>query len=171
MRRVVYTKFDIYVFMTWWTIIPRIVCSVWDLYTSENIYSLEKIQRRAARYVCNRRHNTSSITDMMHTLSWSTLQERILKARLQMFHKIVNDKIEIPYENILIKSQSKTRYTHNQTFRQIQCNKDSYNFSFFCRTIKDWNQLPKNITNNATTDAFKESLSHELLLKTFPYLQ
>jgi hypothetical protein len=83
---------------------------------------------------------------MMHTLSWSTLQERRLKARLQMFHKIVNDKIEIPYENILIKSQSKTRSTHNQTFRQIQCNKDSYNFSFFCRTIKDWNQLPKNIT-------------------------
>ena len=53
-------------------------CTVWDLYTSENIYSLEKVQRRAARYVCNRQHNTSSVTDMMHTLSWPTLQERRL---------------------------------------------------------------------------------------------
>ena len=52
------------------------------------------------------------------------------KNRLQMFHKIVNNKIEIPYENILVKSQSKIRFTHNQTFRQIQCNKDSYIFSF-----------------------------------------
>ena len=64
-------------------------CTVWDTYTSENIYSLEK-------------HNTSSVTDMMHTLSWPTLQEHRIKARLQMFHKIVNNKIEIPHKNMLI---------------------------------------------------------------------
>ena len=145
-------------------------CTVWDLYTSENIYSLETIQRRTARYVCNRQHNTSSVTDMMHTLSWPTRTQNI-KARLQMFNQIVNNKIEIPYENILVKSQFKPRSTHNQTFRQIQCIKDSYKFSFFCRTIKDWNKLPENITNNTTTDAFKEGLSHEVLLKTFPCLQ
>ena len=84
-------------------------CTAWDPYTSENIYSLEQIQWRAARYVCNRQHNTSSVTDMTHTLSWPILQERRIKARLQMFHKIVNNKIEIPNENILVKSQSKTR--------------------------------------------------------------
>jgi hypothetical protein len=144
-----------------------------SLYIRKYIYSLEKIQRWAAHYVCNKQHNTSSVTDMMHTISWPTLQERRIKAMpiLQMFQNIVNNKIEIPHENILIKSQSKTRSTHNQTFWQIQCNKDSYKFSFFCRTIKDWNKLPENITNNTTTDAFKESLSHEVLLKTFPYLQ
>ena len=81
-----------------------------------------------------------------------------------------NNKIEIPYENILVKSQSKTRSTHNQILRQIQRNKDSYKFSFFCRTIKDWNKLPENIINNSTTDAFKEVLSHEMFLKTFPCL-
>jgi hypothetical protein len=64
-------------------------CTVWDPYTSENIYSLEK-------------HNTSSVTDMMHTLSWPTLQEHRIKARLQMFNTIVNNKIEIPHTNILI---------------------------------------------------------------------
>ena len=97
-----------------------------------------------ARFVTGQ-HNTSSVTDMMHTLRWPTLQEHRIKASLQMFHKIVNNKIEIPYENILVKSQSKTWSTHNQTFRQIQYNKDSYKFSFFCK-IKDWNKLPENIT-------------------------
>jgi hypothetical protein len=89
-----------------------------SLYIRKYIYSLEKIQRRAARYVCNKQHNTSSVTDMMHTISWPTLQERRIKAMpiLQMFQKIVNNKIEIPHENILIKNQSKTRSTHNQTF-------------------------------------------------------
>ena len=78
-----------------------------------------------------------------------------------MFHKIVNNKIEIPHENILIKSQFKTRSTHNQTFRQIQCNKELQIFLF----------LQNNKPENITTDAFKEGLSHKVLLKTFPYLQ
>jgi hypothetical protein len=64
-------------------------CTVWDPYASENIYSLKK-------------HNTSSVTDMMHALSWPTLQEHRILTRLQMFHKIVNNKIEIPHKNILI---------------------------------------------------------------------
>ena len=88
-----------------------------------------------------------------------------------MFHNIVNNKIEIPHENILIKSQSKTQTTHNQTLDKSNVIKDSYTFSFFHRTIKNWNKLTENITNNTTTDAFKEGLSHGVLLKTFPYLQ
>ena len=52
------------------------------------------------------------------SLLFNCLQERRIKVRLQMFHKIVNNKIEISQENILIKSKSKTQSTHNQTFRQ-----------------------------------------------------
>ena len=53
-----------------------------------------------------------------------------------------------------------------KTLRQIQYYKDSLKFSFFCRTIKDWNILPEDTTNNTTTDAFKEGLSLEMLIKT-----
>ena len=45
---------------------------------------------------------------MIHTLSWPSLQEYSIKDKLQMLHIIVNNKIEIPHENILLKSQSKT---------------------------------------------------------------
>jgi hypothetical protein len=34
-----------------------------------------------------------------------------------------------------------TRSSRKDSYRQIQCNKDSYKFSFFCQTIKDWNKL------------------------------
>ena len=54
-------------------------CSVWDPYTTENIYKIEQVQRRAARYACHRHHNTSSVTEMIHSLDWPTLQERRLK--------------------------------------------------------------------------------------------
>ena len=146
-------------------------CTVWDPYTTENNKAIEQVQRRAARYVCHRFHNTSSVSEMINTLDWPSLQERRLKTRLQMFHKVINHQIAIPAQDILTKSQSKTRSTHKQTYRQIQCNKDSYKFSFFCRTIKDWNNIPANIANITTTDTFKEALSHSLLLETFPHLQ
>ena len=145
-------------------------CSVWDPYTTENIYKIEQVQRRAARYACHRHHNTSSVTEMIHSLDWPTLQERRLKTRLHIFYKIINNKIAVPYDNILIPSQSRARSTHSNTIRQIQCNKDSFKFSFFCRTIKDWNKLPEHITNSTSTEFFRERLTHDVLRKTFPHL-
>ena len=61
--------------------------SVWDPYTAENNYKLEKVQRRAARYVCHRYHNTSSVTEMMDDLILPTLKERPTKTRQINFYK------------------------------------------------------------------------------------
>jgi hypothetical protein len=81
--------------------------------------------------------------------------ERRLRTRLIMFHKVINENIAIPTQNILLQSQSTTRSSQKDSYRQIQCNKDSYKFSFFCQTIKDWNKLSPDITKNTTTESFK----------------
>jgi hypothetical protein len=49
---------------------------VWDPHTKSNISKLEMVQRRAARYTCNRFHNTSSVTNMLTELKWPQLQLR-----------------------------------------------------------------------------------------------
>ena len=49
---------------------------VWDPHTKSNISKLEMVQRRAARYTCNRFHNTSSLTNMLTELKWPQLQLR-----------------------------------------------------------------------------------------------
>ena len=53
-------------------------CSVWDPYTKENITQLEQVhvQCRAAKYVTNRYHNTSSISNMIEHLNWQSLADR-----------------------------------------------------------------------------------------------
>ena len=106
-------------------------CTVWDPHTNENINSLEKVQRRAARYTCNRHHNTSSVSEMLSTMNWQTLQERRLRTRHNVSKVIEN--IAIPTQNILLQSQSTTRSSRKDSYRQIQCNKDSYTCSFFCQ--------------------------------------
>ena len=47
--------------------------STWDPYHADNINAIEMVQRRAARYVTNRYHNTSSVTSMLDDLGWETL--------------------------------------------------------------------------------------------------
>ena len=49
---------------------------VWDPHTKSQIHQLEMVQRRAARYTCNRYHHTSSVTEMLQTLNWPTLEKR-----------------------------------------------------------------------------------------------
>lgn len=107
---------------------------------------------------------------MMDDLSWPTLKERRTKTRLINFYKISNNKMEIPYTDILIPNQSKTRTSHSKTFRQLPCKKDSFKYSFFCNTIPDWNKLPETIANSDSIKSFKEKLTHEVLLKTYPQL-
>ena len=64
-------------------------CS-WDHSHTNQIKKIEKVQRRAARFTCNRYRNTSSFTDMLEDLDWPTLQVRRLRTRLIMFYKIIH---------------------------------------------------------------------------------
>ena len=76
-------------------------CQVWDPHTENDINKLESVQRRAARYVTNRYHNTSSPSEMLTNLEWETLQQRRAKIRLITMYKIVNNLIEIPRNQYL----------------------------------------------------------------------
>ena len=70
---------------------------VWDPYQVNQIQSLEKVQRRAARWVMSDYSRESSVSAMIHHLAWSTLQSRRQVARLTMLHKAiyVNEAIQI----------------------------------------------------------------------------
>ena len=52
-------------------------------------HQVEMVQRRSARYVCNRYHNTSSVTNMLDELAWPTLESRRKSSRLCMMYRIV----------------------------------------------------------------------------------
>ena len=72
-------------------------CTVWDPHTHLNVRRLDSVQRRAARYyVCNRWHNTSSVSTMLHELSWKSLPRRRERARLRMIYKVVHGLVDIP---------------------------------------------------------------------------
>jgi hypothetical protein len=95
-------------------------CSVWDPHTAEHCNKIEMVQRRAARYACNRYHTTSSITDMLQTLTWPTLQQRRLKTKLIMFYKIVHHIVAVP-TTILIPTDPRIRQFHPIYIQTSSC--------------------------------------------------
>ena len=131
---------------------------VWDPHNKNQINQLEMVQRRAARYTCNQYHNTSSVSDMLQQLQWPTLQLRRIQTRLVVFYKIVHHQLAIYPTELLIPSDSRTRHKHIYYYKQIQTNKDSYKFSFYPRTIIQWNMLPTSAVLCTTVEDFKEQI-------------
>lgn len=133
-------------------------CTVWDPYTLTQINKLEMIQRRAARYVLYRHHNTSSVTDMLQTLGWRSLSDRRTDAKLCMMYKIANGLVGIPANQYLIPVNIVTRKQHSLSYLipHSRCNYHLY--SFFPSTIRLWNSLPQYIVNQNSLDAFKSNI-------------
>ena len=53
---------------------------VWSPHTKKNKDELERVQRRAARFVSGRYHNISSVSDMISNLKWETLEQKRMRA-------------------------------------------------------------------------------------------
>ena len=47
--------------------------TVWDSYTENEISSIKKVRRRAARWVLNRHRQISCVNSIVDTLEWTTL--------------------------------------------------------------------------------------------------
>ena len=133
--------------------------AVWDPFLDCDIRRIEMVQRRAARYVLNRYHNTSSVTEMLNTLNWPTLQDRRCHARLTMMYKIANGLISIDSANQLIHTTRSTRRNHPMAFQHISSRTDARKHSFYPRTVVAWNDLPHPVATAESLESFKALLS------------
>ena len=134
---------------------PRVeyAASIWDPHTKDQINSIEKIQRRAARVVTNDHRKTSSVTKMLKVLNWPTLEDRRKAARLTTLYKIRKEDVKVSSDQ-LIPAPSRSRRGHDQQYSRLQCKKDVRLYAFFPRTIKDWNSLTQEDVSAPSADAF-----------------
>ena len=65
-------------------------CSVWCPWLLQDINQLEKIQCRAARFVVNDYSYHASVTEMINTLGWSSLEQRRYQLQLCLFYKMTH---------------------------------------------------------------------------------
>ena len=82
----------------------------WDSSTPEIIDIIERVQRRAARYIFNDYSNESSVTSMISKLNWIHLYQRRANIRLCLIYKIVNRLVTIPTDIYLIPINRTSRH-------------------------------------------------------------
>ena len=80
-------------------------CStVWDPPTAHLTRKVEMVQRRSARWVCNKYRtglNTTGPTEMIRTLDWPSLESRRKVARLCLLFKMRNNLVRMSYRTLL----------------------------------------------------------------------
>ena len=155
---------------------------IWDPYTQKENDKLEKIQRQAARFITRdyRSRDPGCVTNMLSDLNLPTLQSRRRNLRLTFMFKIVTgltpaipphtyleqniNKRQIKattFDNCISKNIVEQYVTNNTKPFKIPSNNgsDQYKYSFFIRTIPEWNGLANHIVTAGSIDIFKTRLS------------
>ena len=133
--------------------------AAWDPYYDKDIKKLERVQRKAARFCAGNYNHHANVTEMLKDLSWDTLATRRKTGRLSFMYKLTHNLIDCSAENHLKpNNERRTRGSHDFKFLVPRAKKDIFKFSFFPRTISEWNSLPKDVVNAAFL-SFKSMLT------------
>ena len=124
------------------------------------IDQIEAVQRRTARWAMSDFGRTSSATEMLHSLKWRRLDLRRIDSRLSLIYKITNELVAIPIEGYLIPLTRESRHYHPLSYRLISATIDYYKYSFFPRSIVQWNSLPPDIPFLPTLEQFNVAVSN-----------
>lgn len=123
-------------------------CAAWDPFTKVLEDKLERVQKRAARFVTGIYDYKIRGSQIRENLGWKLLSTRRKMIRLKLLHNINSGNTGID-KNIYLKPphyQSKRR-DNSKKIRAYQSRINVFKFSFFPRTIAEWNLLPDEIVS------------------------
>ena len=81
--------------------------ALWDPHCKKDISTLERVQRKAARFCLQNFNKTASVTDMLSDLKWDTLETRRKKNRLTVMYKLSHNLVDINTEEHLYQTEKK----------------------------------------------------------------
>ena len=121
---------------------------------------LPMLRLTAARWICRRWRNTSSVSEMLDELEWPSLEARRDQSSLLLFHKIHCGAVSIKKDKYMTPAHSlkTTRSSHSAQYRRHQTYSDALKNSFFPRTIPHWNGLSPSVANTQSTEEFRALL-------------
>ncbi len=135
-------------------------CEAWDPHYKKDIKTLEKVQRKGARFCLQNYAPLASVTGMLDTLGWKTLEERRVESRLSMMYKISHNLVDFNTDQYLkLHPESRTRGSHPLKYQIPKATKDVFKYSYFPRTIREWNKLPAELVLSSSLDEFKTKLN------------
>ena len=153
---------------------------IWDPYLQKDIASLEKVQRKAARWVKSDYSSRSSVTSMLNDLKWEPLADRRKTSKLGLFHKIHHKEVALDFKRdfglspvvnkrkrmanrqygayVVKNVVEKYENLHSKCYKPPETNKRPFQQSTICSTVPAWNALTEEQIN-LPYSKFKRQLS------------
>lgn len=139
------------------------VSTIWSSCNKENLDRVLRLQKRAARVICNAKNQASSVK-LFNSLQWLPFYEEVKIAKCCLAYKRIKDKVPIYIENSLeLNSQRHSRTTRYSNINFI-CPKFNRmtegGRTFAVTTCQLWNSLSLELRNSASLGIFKNNYSN-----------
>lgn len=127
-------------------------CGVWDPHTAVLNDMVNKVQRKAARYVINihkrwekkQKQPQISVTQLMDQLKWEPLPARRRRVVLRGLHRAISGKPAWEDLNLMThKATHFSRTDHKYKLKLSRYNTDIGLYSFLGRATRLWNKIPR----------------------------
>ena len=137
--------------------------AAWDLYLVGDCKQLEKVQRRAARFLKRDCRSTASVSSLISQLGWQSLSDRRRNSRLSLMYKSLHGLAGISTSPFRCSSKP-TRSADGDTFCVLSSRTDPYKYSFYPHTIVDWNALPASVKSRPSIYSFRCAIPSSLTI-------
>ena len=133
----------------------------WDPHkgNQSQVNILESAQRKAARFVCSDWRRSSSVTDMMNSLQWESLQERRARSRLLLFFKIQHNLVDIPISLFQVSNSPILTRGPRVKYCIPFFRTGLYQNSFVTASVCLWNSLDGGVGNLSDLELFRSALA------------
>lgn len=104
------------------------------------------VQRRAVRFIYGMYKRLDSPSSLIAANNITSLEQRRKIARLKFLYLLYNNKLCVDSSLYITSLSSRATRNHHQfSLQPIFARTNIFKFSYFPRTISDWNALPYNI--------------------------
>lgn len=132
---------------------------IWDPHYLNDIDFLEKIQKRAARFVTNNYCMESGNSEMNRkSLGWETLEERRQKTKITIFHQARLKLVDISLDHLKLNKRQTRLGDYGPTYFREFSPVNGHFHSFFPSSIMLWNQLPARARGCEDINIFKKEI-------------
>lgn len=133
--------------------------TVWFLQYATHIARLERVQRKAVRFIYNKYKCTDSPTNLLESCGLPTLATRAKLARLKFLHNLLHNRSRIDASKYISLAESRElRHKHAFTITEYTLNNDCFKHSFFPLSIREWNSLDSSITSIQSLSEFTSKI-------------
>ena len=136
--------------------IAEYAAPVWSPHTIRDVNKTETVQKNAARFVKNDYNPYTSTSGLVFSPEWVSPEHRRLLAQASLFYKIQNRLVNISFPSCFQENHRPTRFNINK-YKQLNSNVLTYSYSFFPRTVRNWNCLPTSVVSAPNIKEFKSS--------------